>query len=111
MAWQVVGTREKRYQVGTPHEVAAWVADEIDIMGGGWVPLASERERDGSLRVLYGRLPPELTDPRASGASGPGPAKATEGPVLHTPIDAGWGALMVLAFCTFLASLALFARL
>jgi hypothetical protein len=62
MPYQVTGTRELTYRVGTADEVAGWVADELDTMSQGWVPLTSERCRDGSLRVVYGRLPDEATD-------------------------------------------------
>jgi hypothetical protein len=110
MARHVVGTREKRYRVDTPHEVSAWVTDEIDTMAGGWVPLTSEREPDGCLRVLYGRLPPELSDTVASGQARPGDAQVSSAPILHTPLDAGWGAVVMLALCTFLVSFVLFAR-
>ena len=110
MPRHVVGTREKRYRVDTPHEVSAWVADEIDSMAGGWVPLTSERESDGCLRVLYGRLPPELSSAMDRGAGGSAQARTTAMPILHTPIDAGRGAVMVFALCAFLVSFALFAR-
>jgi hypothetical protein len=62
MPWQVTGLRDKRYRVETPDQVSAWVADEIDTMTHGWMPLASEREADGSMRVTYGMLPPALRD-------------------------------------------------
>jgi len=108
MSWQVVGTRERRYRVDTPLEVSAWVDDEIATIKAGWLPLASEREADGSLRVLYGGLPPALSDgePDETGASG---ATATRGyPILHTPTDAGRGAvvLVILGLCLFVATLA-----
>jgi hypothetical protein len=108
MARHVVGTREKRYRVDTPRDVSAWVADEIDTMAGGWVPLASERESDGCLRVLYGKLPPELSGV-VGGTIGPVPAGATRGQILQTPLDAGWGVVLVFALCTFLISFAVFA--
>ena len=110
MARHVVGTREKRYRVDTPHEVSAWVADEIDTMACGWVPLTSERETDGCLRVLYGRLPPELSGVLDTSTSGAGQARSTAVPILHPPIDASRGAVVVLALCAFLVSFAVFAR-
>jgi len=110
MVRHVVGTREKRYRVDTPSEVSAWVADEIDTMAGGWVPLTSERESDGCLRVLYGRLPPELSGAVDPGIGGSARVRSTAVPILHTPIDAGRGAVLVFALCTFLMSFVLFAR-
>jgi hypothetical protein len=111
MTRHVVGTREKRYRVDTPREVSAWVADEIDTIAGGWIPLTSGRETDGCLRVLYGRLPPELSDATLPDPARSGNAAVNSAPILHTPLDAGWGVVLVLALCTFLVSFAMFARL
>jgi hypothetical protein len=58
----VTGTRERLYRVETASDVSVWVDDEIDAMGQGWMPLASEVSDDGSLRVIYGKLPDELED-------------------------------------------------
>ena len=110
MARHVLGTREKRYRVDTPHEVSAWVADEIDTMAGAWVPLTSERESDVCLRVLYGRLPPELSDAPDGEFGRAGDARIAATPILHTPIDTGWGIVLVLALVTFLVSFAMFVR-
>src|SRR6186997_1542341 len=104
MGWRVNGVREERYRVDTPLEVSAFVADEIDTIAGGWMPLASERESDGCLRVLYGRLPPELGCAKDAPTSGPSDAQSAVGPVLHTPIDLGWGVVVMLALCAFLIS-------
>lgn len=110
MARHVLGTRERRYRVDSAHEVAAWVTDEIDAMAGGWVPLASEREADGGLRVLYGRLPAELSDASQGGPARSGNAPGTGAPILPAALDAGWGVVFVFALCTFLISFALLAR-
>jgi hypothetical protein len=112
MAWQVVGTRERRYRVDTPRQVAAWVADEIETMRSGWLPLSSGRDPDGSLRVLYGGLPPELVDPEPGGPEGPEGAGSRGDPILHTPTDAGRGAVLlaILSLCLFLATFAMFLR-
>src|SRR6187397_1712070 len=110
MAWRVVGVREERYRVDTPVQVSAFVADEIDTIAGGWVPLASERESDGCLRVLYGRLPPELSSVSDTRTTRAADARGAAGPILHTPIDLGWGVVVMLAVCAFLVSFALFAR-
>ena len=110
MARHVLGTRERRYRVETPHDVTAWVADEIDSMASGWVPLTSEREPDGCLRVLYGLLPPELSGPADAEYGGSGNARVATAPILHPPMGAGWGLALVLALVTFLASFAMFVR-
>jgi hypothetical protein len=109
MPRHVVGTREKRYRVDTPPDVSAWVADEIDIIEGGWIPLTSQREPDGCLRVLYGRLPPELSAP-VSGVDAAATAKVGSTPILQTPLGAGWGLVLVLALGAFLVSFAMFAQ-
>jgi len=111
MAWRVVGVREQRYRVDTPVAVAAFVADEIDTIAGGWVPLASERESDGCLRVLYGRLPPELSAASDDGTRRASDARSAEATILRTPFDLGWSVVVMLAVCAFLLSFALFARM
>jgi hypothetical protein len=112
MAWQVMGTREKRYRVDTPRQVAAWVADEIETIGSGWLPMSSGRDPDGSLRVLYGGLPPELVEPDPDGTFGPGGTGGARDPILHTPAAAGQGAVLlaILSLCLFLATFAMFLR-
>ena len=109
MAWQVVGTREKWYRVDTLSEVSAWIDDEIATINAGWLPLASERAPDGSLRVLYGGLRPELSDRKPAGA---GEADTPRDPILHTPTDAGKGAVMlaILTLALVLATFAMFLR-
>lgn len=62
MTYLVMGTREKRYRVETRDDLTAWVDDEIDTMADGWLPISSELQPDGSMRVIYGRLPDELGD-------------------------------------------------
>jgi hypothetical protein len=66
MAWEVAGTRAKTYRVDTPDGVRAWVDDEVDLITQGWMPLTSDRQADGSLRVVYGDA-----SPRPSGRSRP----------------------------------------
>ena len=60
MTYLVMGTREKHYRVKTRHDLTAWVDDEIDTMAEGWLPISSELQPDGMMRVLYGKLPQEL---------------------------------------------------
>ena len=62
MTYLVMGTREKHYRVETRDDLTAWVDDEIDTMADGWLPISSELQPDGSMRVLFGRLPDELGD-------------------------------------------------
>ena len=63
MTYLVIGTREKHYRVETRADLTAWVDDEIATIDEGWLPISSELEPDGSMRVLYGRLPAELDAP------------------------------------------------
>ena len=104
MGWVVAGTREKVYRVRTPDEVSAWVADAIDAMTQGWVPLASEPVSDGSVRAIYGKVcePGDVGRARTSGA-----------PVVQRPPDAAarWGALVaLLALLAVLTMVAAFAE-
>jgi hypothetical protein len=78
MTYLVMGTREKHYRVETLHDLTAWVDDEIGEIGAGWLPIASETQPDGSMRVVYGRLPQELD------------ALADQDPEVHT-VPAGGG--------------------
>ena len=71
MTWRVIGTRDRRYRVDTPDEIASWVDDELDSIHDGWVPLTSDRAADGSLRVTYGRTSPAEGAPAASLSSPP----------------------------------------
>ncbi len=56
MSYLVTGTRERFYPARTPAEVSDQEEQEAEAHAHGWVPLTSEREADGTLRVLYGRL-------------------------------------------------------
>jgi hypothetical protein len=94
MAWQVAGTRDRLYRVDTPDEVTSWVADEIESITDGWIPLASGRELDGSLRVTHGDV--------SSSAPPPDDAPPNGSPVVQAPRYAedvrlgGWVALLAL---------------
>ena len=97
MPWRLAGTRERSYRVGTADEMAAWVDDEIDTLTQGWIPLTSERQPDGSLRVLYGRLPADMdVVPKDVGV--PTAAPAGYSPATHhrPPVDALLGGVAML---------------
>jgi hypothetical protein len=104
MTWVVIGTRERRYRVETLGEVAAWVDDEVDAMRAGWLPLSSQIEADGGLRVLYGQLPPdahESQDPPVPDDVG----ADSERPILHTPAGVGWGMGVLLTMAVFMLAI------
>ena len=61
MSFLVTGTRERTYPPRTPEHAVGGMDEELEDMGPGWVTLTSERRADGSLRVIYGRLPDETT--------------------------------------------------
>jgi hypothetical protein len=108
--YQVMGTREKRYRVETPGDVMAWVDDEIECITAGWLPLASDLEPDGSMRVLYGQLPSELTGAENAGARlAPEDARAPKR-VAPTGMRVGWGISILLTLGTFLAPLVVLAK-
>ena len=102
MPWRVTGTREKLYHVRTPADVPGWVDDEIEAMTNGWVPLSSESRPDGTLRVLYGRLPDELDEVS--------PEATTRPAALGSPGEVAWGVVIVLALIALLATFAILAR-
>jgi hypothetical protein len=52
------GTRERIYQARTPADVIGGMEDELHTRG--WMPLTRELRADGSLRVIYERLPDEV---------------------------------------------------
>jgi hypothetical protein len=103
MAWLVAGTRDKRYRVDTLDQVTAWVEDEIDTMTQGWIPLTSQREPDGALRVTYGRLPPDRSDAATSLPHVPPPSVA--------PHEAIWGVGTLIVLVGIAMTFALVARL
>ncbi len=99
-------TQEKLYGVDTPELVSAWVADETDSMTRGWVPLTSDLQSHGSLRVIYGRVWPELHDP---GTVLPFAAPAAEDPSDGSARLGGLTALI--ALLAIVTTYAVFARL
>jgi hypothetical protein len=103
--------RESDATASTPFPRSwAWVADEIESMRSGWLQLSSGRDPDGSLRVLYGGLSPELVDPEPDGSHGSAETGSPRDPILHTPTDAGRGAVMLamLSLCLLLATVGMF---
>jgi hypothetical protein len=98
MAWRVTGTREKVYRVTTSADVLGWVDDEIEAMRSGWIPLSSESRPDGTLRVIYGRLPDETPVAAPPQVAGP----AAHGSLGH----AGWVMLIALAAAALMTMLA-----
>jgi hypothetical protein len=102
MAWRVTGTREKLYRIRTASDVIRWVDDEIETMSSGWMPLGSESLPDGTLRVLYGRLP---DDPEEVGAHRTVPPADRGGPG-----DRGWVLAIVFALATLLTTFAILAK-
>jgi hypothetical protein len=56
------GTRERIYQAPTSVEVVGRMEDELHAQG--WLPLTRERRADGSLRVVYERVPDPAEDAR-----------------------------------------------
>jgi hypothetical protein len=101
MTWRVTGTREKLYRVGTSADVLGWVDDEIEAMSSGWIPLSSESRPDGTLRVLYGRLPDEQDTVAPEGIRRPADLGSAGG--------AGWTAVVLLAVAALLTTFAVFA--
>jgi hypothetical protein len=63
MSYFVTGTRERVYPADTSAHAGA-TEQRLGTMGPGWVPLTRERRPDGSLRVVYGRLPDETAEAR-----------------------------------------------
>ena len=61
MPYLVTGTRERIYPPRPENGAVGAVEDELDAMGPRWIALTSEPLPDGSLRVIYGRLPDEAT--------------------------------------------------
>jgi hypothetical protein len=80
MPFLVTGTRERIHPARTSEDAVGEVADEIEPMGPGWVALTSERRPDGSLRVIYGRLPDEAghTDVETRAVAAGGQMQARE---------------------------------
>jgi hypothetical protein len=100
MSYLVTGTRERFYPARTPAEVSDQEEQEAEAHAHGWVPLTSEREADGTLRVLYGRLA--------------GAPDGEAGPEVAAPEDRGqraaWRLAVILALCVLVTIFALFAR-
>src|SRR5262245_42913700 len=57
MGYHGIETQERIYEARTAAEVVGRAEDQLS--DTGWVPLARERRSDGSLRVIYERLPDE----------------------------------------------------
>ena len=106
MTYLVRGTRAKHYRVETRHDLTAWVDDEIDTMAEGWLPISSELQPDGSMRVLYGKLPDQLGD------EVPDSGTVAAGGGISAGVGRAMSSLVVLALIvvTALATLGLVAR-
>jgi hypothetical protein len=104
MSLMVAGTRVREYRADTPGGLESWIADEGALLTEGWIPLTSDREPNGSLRVIYGDV---------RGAAEPPAAAGTDVPILRvTPKDvrlSGWAT--ILALIAMLATLVLMALL
>jgi hypothetical protein len=55
IGYQAIETRVRIYQARVPADIVEGVEDELHTQG--WMPLTRERRVDGSLRVIYERLP------------------------------------------------------
>jgi hypothetical protein len=63
IGYQGIETRVRIYQPRVPAEVVEGVEDELHTQG--WMPLTRERRADGSLRVIYERLPADAIAERS----------------------------------------------
>jgi hypothetical protein len=78
-------TRDMVYRVDVPERIPSWISDQVDALAEGWIPLASDPQGDGWVRVTY----EEVSSP--SGTQGAGsitPGRDPSPPVSHET-DAG----------------------
>ena len=99
MAQRVTGTRSDREP--EPDQESGWVDDEMEVEAQGWVPVASDRLRDGSEAVLYERA--------LGGRSAIGTQRATEAESPDRPADVSWAMMIALAICALITTFAVFA--
>jgi hypothetical protein len=70
IGYQGIETRVRIYQPRVPADVVQDVEDELHTQG--WMPLTRERRADGSLRVIYERLPADAIGEHARVHPSPG---------------------------------------
>jgi hypothetical protein len=53
MTAPVARRRDELYRADAPNGIPSWVADQVNALSEGWVPVASDSDGDGWLRVTY----------------------------------------------------------
>ena len=59
-------TRDVVYRVDVPERIPSWISDQVHALAEGWIPLASDPQGDGWVRVTYEEV-------SSSGTLGAGP--------------------------------------
>jgi hypothetical protein len=92
MAREVGGTRDQLYRADEAGQIPSWVSDQVNALTEGWMPLASDRQADGWLRVTYGDVSPDRVSPTAP----PPDVPVGQGPLIGGDVHlGGWATLLV----------------